>query len=217
MATSRIPIKRLGRPYRVRQRDRRHEDGRGDGREEEHSFRRIGRRQLAGEEQIEAVAEHRADREEDGRLDALRARAGDDDHADEADRDRRPAPRSDPFAEQRAGETGDDEGAGEGDGRGLGELQVAERQKVEDRRQGEEQASRQLQEWAPRQVERPLAPRPERQQRDDHGPGIAGENDLHHRHRPAGIFRRRVEAGEHQEREAIEPDRPEPSGDFASR
>ena len=164
MATSRIADQKAGRPNRVRQRDRRHEDGRGDCRKKQHSLRRIGGRQLAGEEQIEAVAEHRTDREEDGWLDALRPGAGDDDHADEADRDRRPAPGSDPLAEQRAGETGDDEGAGKGDGRGLGELQVAERQKVEDCRQGEEQAPHQLQERAPRQIERPFPPRAERQQ-----------------------------------------------------
>ena len=149
------------RPYRLGQGRRCQGNRGGNCREEKHPFGRVGPCQIACQDDVETVADHRSEREEHGGLNPLRPGPGHDDHADKADGDRRPAPRTDPFAEHRPGETRYQKSAGEADRRRFGELQVAQCLEVEHRRQRQEEAPRQLQERPPRPVERRPAPWPE--------------------------------------------------------
>ena len=187
----------------------------GQRRIDQHAGGRVRCGEHSRQDHVAAVAEHRSDGEEHRGLEDGGPRLGDDKHAGEADGDRGPAARSDPFAEQRTGNAGDDEGAGKVDRYGLGKLKLAQRKEVEDGRGEEEDAAEELNEGAIAAVAGEVAPGAEKEDRRDGVADEADPGDLDRRHVAARIFRERVETGEAEQGEAVDGDAASPRRSFA--
>ena len=126
------PVKGVGRQRCGEGHDRQHHHDRRQRRIEDQAFGRFGRRHAPGHDDIEAVAERRAERVDVADLEGRIARPRDDQHAGKAGADRRPAPPARPFAEQRSGQRRDDHRREEEDRCRLRQLQRVEREEVEE-------------------------------------------------------------------------------------
>jgi hypothetical protein len=183
---------------------------------EEEAGRGLGLGLLAGHEVVGRVGERRGDREKQGRVEIRRARADHEDDADEAGKNREPAPPANPFAEYGAGQPGDHEGAGKADGRGLIHLQGAERQEVEQGRAEQGDGANDLRDRAVHAEGFETAPGAQGDDDEDRLAEKAHPDDFDDRHRMAGKLCQRIKRREAHHRDAEEADAAEARGAFAA-
>ena len=130
------------------------------------------------------------------------ARPGHHQHAEHADRDRRPAARPDPFAKRRPGQRRDHEGRGKGNREDLVEPQIAQRKEVEHGRAEQQRRPADLQDRPSGAQEAGPAQWIRDDEGEQEGKGVSRPHDLHHRDLASEIFRRGIEAGESGDRPA---------------